>query len=382
MVKVFISYRRIDSGWAGRIHESLGRKRDLVILRDTFEIQPGQEFPRRIQQMIEECDVVIVLIGRGWTEQIDRLNSENDWVRREIRFSREMNKPILPVLVDDVSMPRSQDLPEEIQFLAIQNGTRISDQGFDNHVSELAKFIRDEFRHYEEDRTWTTLNGLRGALNLASRHISGISFEQEVVRSLAAELAPDLFLEADEQIVVPSQLQYRETENYDAIRSLLLQGVAYKTVELNDELNVQIGIGLAKSPIVGVIYEELADDGASGRLVIVFYTRDMTDLPDTSSILVKLGEPRPVPANEYRLPYKSVFVGKVGSDKRFQNTYLPYDEIDEIDSKLFVKLFDMGWIGTNVVDRTSIEDLHRHVSGHYGRFTIVHAIAYKAQLLI
>jgi len=382
MVNVFLSYRRSDSGWAGRIQESLKRKRDVVVLRDITEIRLGDEFPRCIQEMIEKCNVAVVLIGRGWVEDIERLKNESDWVRREIAFCRSLNKPILPVLVDSVSMPASNLLPDEFQKLADWQSILVGDQSFDNDLSKLAESIKNAFRQYNEYQTWTTLNGLRGALKLASCHVSGAKFETDDIRRLAAELVHDLFVDSENGTAPTTASQYRLVDNDENYRSLLLQGVSYKTVELNAEVKVQIGVKLAKSAVVGVIYEEMADKGDRGRLIIVFYTVNTDDLPDISSILAQLSEPRPVSATEYRLPYKSVFISKVVSDNVFRNTYMPYKEGDEIASEVFVKLFDMKWLGTSEMNRASLQDLHTHIMSQYSRFTIVHAIKSKNKTVI
>lgn len=123
--RVFISYRRDDAaGEAGRLYDSLTERlgRHAVFVA-AEEIQPGEEFGAVTRERIVASDVMLVLIGRRWANATDatgrfRLNSPDDWVRREIETALHARVPLIPVLVDGAPIPVRERLPGSIRRLA------------------------------------------------------------------------------------------------------------------------------------------------------------------------------------------------------------------------------------------------------------------------
>ena len=123
----FISYRRSDSrevcdalyhelrqhpGWEQRV------------FRDTDVISAGTDFPIVLENAVESCRVVLVLIGPRWLSATDprtgqrRLDDPNDFVRTEIVMALRKQKLVVPVLVDGARQPTAAELPEELTPLA------------------------------------------------------------------------------------------------------------------------------------------------------------------------------------------------------------------------------------------------------------------------
>ena len=68
MSKVFISYRRDDSGgYAHAIHTHLVQHfpKDQLFI-DVDSMEPGVDFVSVIEKAVSECDVLVALIGRRW----------------------------------------------------------------------------------------------------------------------------------------------------------------------------------------------------------------------------------------------------------------------------------------------------------------------------
>ena len=88
MPEIFICYRREDSGgYAGRIYEALVASfgKDRVFM-DIDALVPGEVFPAALRERIEQCDVVLALIGRNWLRVTGddgrrRLEDPQDFVR-------------------------------------------------------------------------------------------------------------------------------------------------------------------------------------------------------------------------------------------------------------------------------------------------------------
>jgi hypothetical protein len=152
---VFISYRRgADSGFAGWLDEHLERAfgRERVFM-DVDSIKPGEDFAAVIKSQVAACDVLLALIGRGWLAATDetgqrRLDNPKDFVRIEIAAALAQGKRVIPVLTDDVSMPRAEDLPEEIRSLARLHAIRLTQDHFSDDATRLVRAIEvDEKGH-------------------------------------------------------------------------------------------------------------------------------------------------------------------------------------------------------------------------------------------
>ena len=94
--KVFISYRRDDAKWqASKIYGSLKRvlPADHVFM-DIDSIPPGVDFVEHLEGWVDQCDILLALIGPKWADATDpktgrrRLENPNDFVRVEVRKGR------------------------------------------------------------------------------------------------------------------------------------------------------------------------------------------------------------------------------------------------------------------------------------------------------
>lgn len=149
--KLFISYRRSDArGIAGRLSDTLGAYfGDERVFRDIENIAGGADFGNVITQALQTADAVIVLIGPDWLSLKNdkgqrRLDDPQDWVAQEIATAIELKKPIFPVLVENASMPRAEELPDRLKPLTRYNALSISDDRWKTDVQRLGKIISFE----------------------------------------------------------------------------------------------------------------------------------------------------------------------------------------------------------------------------------------------
>jgi hypothetical protein len=64
MAGVFISYRRGDGGWAGRLKDHVQlRFGDSLVWQDVDDIKLGGNFSKEIQKAIKTSDAALVVIG-------------------------------------------------------------------------------------------------------------------------------------------------------------------------------------------------------------------------------------------------------------------------------------------------------------------------------
>ena len=144
--QIFISYRRDDTaGVAGRLYDRLvqhyGRN---AVFKDVDSIPLGSNFKQYIDSVIKKCDLVIVVIGDRWLgsegETRRRIDDPRDLVRIEIESALQRAIPVVPLLVQNTSMPSEADLPSSLQELAYRNGMSIRhDPHFHADVDLLIK---------------------------------------------------------------------------------------------------------------------------------------------------------------------------------------------------------------------------------------------------
>jgi hypothetical protein len=143
---IFVCYRRRDSVDAvDRIYEVLKNsfsRRGLF--RDIDAIPIGVDFKSHINQVLQACSVVLVVIGPRWLDA-RRLHDPLDHVRMEIENAlRVEGLRVIPVLVSNATMPSSEELPDSIKELVGRNGLSVRpDPDFRNDASGLILKLRE-----------------------------------------------------------------------------------------------------------------------------------------------------------------------------------------------------------------------------------------------
>jgi hypothetical protein len=166
---IFLSYRREDTAaHAGRLHDFLLRGADETpgfaesqVFMDIDTIEPGDDFREVIAEAVAKCDVLLAVIGKGWTTVEDakggrRLDNLRDYVRLEIEAALEREIPVVPVLVGDAGMPRESDLPNSIGMLAFKNAVELSDARWKYDVGRLLASLKRRERPIGDQATGRT----------------------------------------------------------------------------------------------------------------------------------------------------------------------------------------------------------------------------------
>jgi hypothetical protein len=151
MAKIFISYRRADSV------DATGRMFDRLVavfgqgnvFKDVDSIPLGSDFADVIAERLNECDVVIVVIGRFWLtvrgeDGKPRLNDPGDYVRIEIEQALNSRALVVPALVGNLDMPREAQLPKSIQRLARKHAISVRpDPDFHRDMDRLIRGLQE-----------------------------------------------------------------------------------------------------------------------------------------------------------------------------------------------------------------------------------------------
>ena len=124
---------------------------------DFDSIPYGVDFREHIRQTLEQVNALVVIIGPHWSESregVRRIDESNDFVRFEVKAALERGIAVIPVLVNNATMPTSEQLPGDIEGLAFRNAL-VLDAGVDFH--------------HHTDRLISALDGLIGPASCGQR---------------------------------------------------------------------------------------------------------------------------------------------------------------------------------------------------------------------
>lgn len=152
MTGIFINYRTDDSGFAAALIDSRLRMEfgEDVIFRDCRSLRPATDFPPELERRLRESTVVLALIGPRWlvltdTAGVRRIDSPKDYVRRELRIALKQHKHVLPILLDNTSVPSAAQLPPDIAKLSNRQAMHLRGRhdrsDLDLLVTELATHV-------------------------------------------------------------------------------------------------------------------------------------------------------------------------------------------------------------------------------------------------
>jgi hypothetical protein len=148
--RIFISYRRSDcQSQANGLNDGLrNRLPGAQVFMDLDSIPPGADFEEHIRSEIDQCDVVLVLIGDEWLAprpgtSTRRIDQPNDFVRLEVMSALgAQGVRVIPVLVEGATMPEASELPDDIARLARLNAYVLSDTHWARDITELTNYLR------------------------------------------------------------------------------------------------------------------------------------------------------------------------------------------------------------------------------------------------
>jgi formylglycine-generating enzyme required for sulfatase activity len=152
MAKIFISYRRKDSqDFTDRLFDHMskhfGQENVFQDVGDSTKIPPGVDFVEYLAEQVQQCDVILVVIGEQWAQILkEREAQDDDFVRIEVESALQQKKIVIPVLKSNARMPSSGELPVSIQTLARRNASRVRpNPDFAKDCETLAQGIREVY---------------------------------------------------------------------------------------------------------------------------------------------------------------------------------------------------------------------------------------------
>lgn len=97
---------------------------------DVDSIPAGQDFREYIRYSVQQCDVLVAVIGKSWLTSVDehgrrRLDDPHDFVRLEVEAALERRIPCIPLLIGTTKMPQITELAEPLQELTYRHSLTV-----------------------------------------------------------------------------------------------------------------------------------------------------------------------------------------------------------------------------------------------------------------
>jgi hypothetical protein len=148
--KIFISYRRVDTGQAVRslsaiLKQAFGPEAVFV---DTETVRAGSQWPEQIDQALQASDILLVTLGPKWLRIADeygrrRLDHDDDWVQNEIASAIKRNINIFPLLIGGAKRPVVAGLPPRLARFANYPSFDLRDEQWEHDVAALIDRLAD-----------------------------------------------------------------------------------------------------------------------------------------------------------------------------------------------------------------------------------------------
>jgi hypothetical protein len=143
-MRIFISYRRVDWPFVHPLVEELTQYIPGSIFIDYQDID-DDDFEHSIRLHLYQSEVVLVVITPH-TFALDRIWQDNDWIRRELTIALQLQKRIVPITLEDQSLPDLTELvtklPPDIRpVITTKQRIPFYQNYFKEGVQKLASFI-------------------------------------------------------------------------------------------------------------------------------------------------------------------------------------------------------------------------------------------------
>jgi formylglycine-generating enzyme required for sulfatase activity len=143
--KIFVNYRRDDvPGDARGVRDGLAAKfGKSMIFMDVDNLLVGQRFDIELARALDDCDILIAIIGPRWTELMKARTAtgERDYVREEIAEALKRRIAVVPVRVGREgsmpALPRPDELPADIRDLVLYQKHDVAHERFGRDMAEL-----------------------------------------------------------------------------------------------------------------------------------------------------------------------------------------------------------------------------------------------------
>lgn len=193
--KIFVNYRqKVSLMQAGRVSDKIASHFGYSsIFHDKSSLIGGSNWKQDIENSINQCAVMVVVIGDGWLTQTNpdggrRLDDPNDYVAMEIATALERKITVIPVLVDNAPRLYSDSLPDKLKGLAFIEPIIIRN---DDWNADINKIINAIYLHTDDPRkigwrNFTSLGFSVGGMMYVTEDV--VAMEDAIIGGLGATI--------------------------------------------------------------------------------------------------------------------------------------------------------------------------------------------------
>lgn len=133
------------------------------VFMDVDNLLPGQRFDRELDHALSQCDVLIAVIGPRWMKLLSghARTRERDFVHEEIAAALKRDIVVIPAIIgrkgNMPSLPRRDDLPEDIRDLVLHQRQDIAHESFGRDVDELIEAVKFVLRGGRRAAPWRAI---------------------------------------------------------------------------------------------------------------------------------------------------------------------------------------------------------------------------------
>lgn len=152
---IFVNYRqngRVGDGFdrlphaqvveavAERLRRHFGPDR---VFLDTG-IRAGEHYPDALRDRLRDSALLVAVVHRGWARDLADRAGGLDWVHQEIRTALAEGKHVLPLVLDQATLPDPDALPADIRPFAFKQVRRLD---FGHWERDLRLFVQEVEAH-------------------------------------------------------------------------------------------------------------------------------------------------------------------------------------------------------------------------------------------
>ena len=135
-LQVFISYSRRDLAFVDRLQSTL-RERGIAASVDRTDIAKGEEWWKRIQQLITEADTIVFVLSPA--------SAGSEICQQEVDFAETLRKRIVPIVAEDVSGLEVPDALARLNYVFfIPNNSAGATGIFEDALDDLGRTLETD----------------------------------------------------------------------------------------------------------------------------------------------------------------------------------------------------------------------------------------------
>lgn len=183
--KIFVSYSRHDEAFARKLALWLAKTLNMGVWIDVDDIQPGVKWSAAIQDGLDNCEVMVVIVT---PESMESVNVEDEW-----QYFIDLGKPVVPILVRSAVVPyqlrriqwidfsEPEEYNDSLRQLIVELRKHLSPIGGESAASGTSKRGKSKAAVAQSKRAQHTVDRINKAEKLLLRQEKALKRNNRVI---------------------------------------------------------------------------------------------------------------------------------------------------------------------------------------------------------